>query len=533
MCLSHIRQSLKKSVITETFDKDPEAEDVKDHVKQAWERVQEEQDVDADDELPTEEPVLGGAKDKKEEDEDEDLNNFKQERMEKGEKDEVDEFLDGEKKETEEKDAAEEEEMDVGKFEGGKVRDAMEFPKWMERVQFGSKIPPGLNSCILGDARPDLINLLLLAIGSNVAQILQNFHRNYCGPIEEIWRQFQPHGELRIDLDPKIPYLGVNDEGELIEPQEYHLRAQYQKVGIPAHADDLGEDGFIRSYRGSLNSKKLVIYVLECGYYTPDDFREIFSSRGQRLNPKDTKEDEEAAHDQMEDQSIFMRRVIAGAFDVNAVYFFRNVNYANTVFHDPLDILCATWLPENCSPAHDFVNRSLILPVPLMAKFMKAIDEYNRSKRCKGQRPRPQWGSHLKEAHVLAIIDMEVPPDARSSASSASAKATPPLRLPLRKLLRHLHRPHLAQLRRTCLNIHLHLQQDVEQATGDQPVGIMDQTAVDVGKILVMDTGKISDLCIGLIRRCKTRYAIRAQWILWNFEQRLLRGVWAGIVFRP
>ena len=270
MCLSHIRQSLKKSVITETFDKDPEAEDVKDHVKQAWERVQEEQDVDADDELPTEEPVLGGAKDKKEEDEDEDLNNFKQERMEKGEKDEVDEFLDGEKKETEKKDAAEEEEMDVGKFEGGKVRDAMEFPKWMERVQFGSKTPPGLNSCILGDARPDLINLLLLAIGSNVAQILQNFHRNYCGPIEEIWRQFQPHGELRIDLDPKIPYLGVNDEGELIEPQEYHLRAQYQKVGIPAHADDLGEDGFIRSYRGSLNSKKLVIYVLECGYYTPD-----------------------------------------------------------------------------------------------------------------------------------------------------------------------------------------------------------------------------------------------------------------------
>ena len=59
MCLSHIRQSLKKFVITETFDKDPEAEDVKDHVKQAWERVQEEQDVDADDELPTEEPVLG------------------------------------------------------------------------------------------------------------------------------------------------------------------------------------------------------------------------------------------------------------------------------------------------------------------------------------------------------------------------------------------------------------------------------------------------------------------------------------------
>ena len=64
------RQRLKKSVITETFDKDLETEDVKDHAKQALEHVKEEQDVDDDDELPAEEPVLGGAKEKKEDDDD-------------------------------------------------------------------------------------------------------------------------------------------------------------------------------------------------------------------------------------------------------------------------------------------------------------------------------------------------------------------------------------------------------------------------------------------------------------------------------
>lgn len=192
MCLSHIRQSLKKSVITETFDKDPEAEDVKDHVKQAWERVQEEQDVDADDELPTEEPVLGGAKDKKEEDEDEDLNNFKQERMEKGEKDEVDEFLDGEKKETEEKDAAEEEEMDVGKFEGGKVRDAMEFPKWMERVQFGSKTPPGLTHAYL-----EMLGLTSSTCScSQSDQMLHKSSRTSTGTIADPLRRYGGNSSL-------------------------------------------------------------------------------------------------------------------------------------------------------------------------------------------------------------------------------------------------------------------------------------------------------------------------------------------------
>jgi hypothetical protein len=245
--------------------------------------------------------------------------------------------------------------MDIGKLKGSKVRDAMEFPKWMVRVQFGSETLP-VNPCVLGDAQPDLINVLLLSPGSNLARIIKNFRRNYCGPVEELWRQHQSHSDLRIDLDPKIPFLGEDEHGNLIERDEHHLKVQYQRIGKPGQAGDLGEDGFIRSYRGSLIFKELATYVLEPGY-TPDDFRAMSSSKGERLSPKDTKEEEEEkvriAQGQMEDQSIFMRTVIAGTFGVNAAYFFRIVDYANTIFLDPLDLVCACR-----SFAHDFSERN-------------------------------------------------------------------------------------------------------------------------------------------------------------------------------
>ena len=52
-------------------------------------------------------------------------------------------------------------------------------------------------------------------------------------------------------------------------------------------------------------------------------------------------------------------------------------------------------------------QNGMILPDPLMAKLMKIIDEYNRSKRREGQRP--QWGTHMKDVHVLAFADAVLP----------------------------------------------------------------------------------------------------------------------------
>ena len=81
--------------------------------------------------------------------------------------------------------------------------------------------------------------------------------------------------QFRLDLDPKVPYLGEDDDGNLIEPSDDQMRELYRQIGKPEHKDDVGEDGFVNAYHGSLVFKKLLIYVLECGY-TFDDLQNMF-----------------------------------------------------------------------------------------------------------------------------------------------------------------------------------------------------------------------------------------------------------------
>ena len=44
------------------------------------------------------------------------------------------------------------------------------------------------------------------------------------------------------------------------------MRELYRQVGNPNSREDIGEDGFVNAYHGSLIFKRLVIYILECGY---------------------------------------------------------------------------------------------------------------------------------------------------------------------------------------------------------------------------------------------------------------------------
>ena len=71
--------------------------------------------------------------------------------------------------------------------------------------------------------------------------------------------------------------------------------------------------------------------------------------------------------------------MIAGAFGVNAVYFFRAVNYENTIYIAPVDIICA------CRPQlrreaalHLMLQNEKVLPRPMLPRLHKAIDDYNR-----------------------------------------------------------------------------------------------------------------------------------------------------------
>ena len=65
-----------------------------------------------------------------------------------------------------------------------------------------------------------------------------------------------------MDLDPKVPYLGEDGEGNLIDPTDEQMRELYRQVGNPKNKEDLGEEGFVNAYYGSLVFKTLIIYIL-------------------------------------------------------------------------------------------------------------------------------------------------------------------------------------------------------------------------------------------------------------------------------
>ena len=140
------------------------------------------------------------------------------------------------------------------------------------------------------------------------------------------------------------------------------------------------------------------------------------------------------ARESLEIQSTFIRRVLAAAYGVNAVYFFRNVNYLNTVTFDAVDIICA------CRPQvrriavmHLILQNCKQLPRPMIIKLFDTINEYNNSRQREDQRPR--WGLHMTEAHVMAIADTPVPPDLvleTAATAKAKAKAKPASKPPQR-----------------------------------------------------------------------------------------------------
>ena len=214
---------------------------MKDHVKQAWEKVK--VDLSSGDDEVHDDGDQNIEVTEEEGEKNVDVNDFDMERLqaeknEYGVKDEIDEFLDQEKNEAEkmseeeqegDDDEEEEGEINIKKFKMCKMQDAVSYPRWMERAAFGSKTLLA-SPCMIGDAQPDLIKILLLQIGTNLNFMIKHVQMNFCGKIEVLWKHFQRNSKFRIDLDPKVPFLGVDHEGNLIEPSDEQMRELYREV---------------------------------------------------------------------------------------------------------------------------------------------------------------------------------------------------------------------------------------------------------------------------------------------------------------
>ena len=431
-------------------------EDVKDHVKQAWEKIKidltSDDDADVNDkdndenveDIEMESPPEGSQFRKTNVDADDDKEELMSEKRDYRRQDDVDQFLKEEREQAEtlgEEMEMQDDDENRG-FRAGQVRQVhIAYPRWMRRIDYGSKVLP-TEACVIGDAQPELIKILLLQMGNNLLRIHRHYCLNFCeNSIETAWQHFQTVRRFRFDLDPKVPYLGEDENGELVEPTDAQMRELHAELRDPKNKDDLGPDGFTYAYYGSLIFKKLITYILECGYTYTDLQNALGDGTGDTLRVNDTAEEErkksEIARTKLNDQAYFVRRVIAGAYGVNAVYFFRNVEYQYSVTLNPVDILCAS-RPQyrRIAVMHLILQNELQLPQTLMDKLTDAIQMYNKSKKRDNQRPK--WGTHLTEHHIAAIANFaagDVPqhgpkaksmprPSAKPSGESQAARSS-------------------------------------------------------------------------------------------------------------
>ena len=434
------RKRIKVTVATvPTAEPRPQEEDVKDHVKKAWEEVKidltgegdDDEQMQDDEDVTMKSPEQEPQPEEENDDQASKKDDINDERRDFRKQDEVDEFLNEEREQADENDDEETEggEINIEEYEAGEAHDAVvEYPAWLKRIEFGSKVLP-IEPCTIGDAQPELIKILLLQIGLHILRIYRIFQRNFCGNCETAWQHFQQNKKFRMDLDSKVPYLGEDENGELIEPTAQQMRELYHEVGRPEHKDDIGEEGFVNAYYGAIALKRLVVYTLECGYTYEDLLNVFVDEEIEKLSKSDTSRDEMRkatnAREALDRQDTLVRRIIAGAYKVNAVYFFRNVDFQDTITLNPVDIVCALRPPlRRISVLHLILQNGRQLPRPLLQKLYDAIEDYNNIKQRDDQRPR--WGIHMSEAHLIAIADTPVPANReRATPAAGKSKAAP------------------------------------------------------------------------------------------------------------
>ena len=176
-----------------TAEQRSQEDDVKDHVKQTWEKIKIDltSDDDDDDIEPGDDDVeMKSPPDESQQGNDDvgqksDADELKSHKRDFREQDEVDDFLneEREKAETVEEEGADDGLINIEEYEADEARDAhMVYPAWMNRIEFGSKVLPS-EPCTIGDAQPELIKILLLQTGNNLLKIYKKFHRNFCDTI--------------------------------------------------------------------------------------------------------------------------------------------------------------------------------------------------------------------------------------------------------------------------------------------------------------------------------------------------------------
>ena len=133
-----------------TAEPRPQEEDVKDHVKKAWEEVKidltgegdDDEQMQDDEDVTMKSPEQEPQPEEENDDQASKKDDINDERRDFRKQDEVDEFLNEEREQADENDDEETEggEINIEEYEAGEAHDAVvEYPAWLKRIEFGSK----------------------------------------------------------------------------------------------------------------------------------------------------------------------------------------------------------------------------------------------------------------------------------------------------------------------------------------------------------------------------------------------------------
>ena len=148
------RKRIKVTVATvPTAEPRPQEEDVKDHVKKAWEEVKidltgegdDDEQMQDDEDVTMKSPEQEPQPEEENDDQASKKDDINDERRDFRKQDEVDEFLNEEREQADENDDEETEggEINIEEYEAGEAHDAVvEYPAWLKRIEFGSKVLP-------------------------------------------------------------------------------------------------------------------------------------------------------------------------------------------------------------------------------------------------------------------------------------------------------------------------------------------------------------------------------------------------------
>ena len=302
----------------------------------------------------------------------------------------------------------------VTEFQGMKieVRSGITIPKWLTLYEWGveSLTAEGAICMDKFPLAPEIMDLIWGKwVASKYTKALSIFIR---GDKDAIVTCFENgNWDKRIDLDESVPYIGLDEDGMLLEPtkqqhKDYHYN-KYVLNGKEENSHRFEFEGYMQSYKTNLICQKMILYCIRYGI-THRALKDMYNIDPEDKNFKMTEEVQnerrKEAHQRLIEQKAFTRQLFRGALGINKYSYFRpdiEISFQDAMYMDPHALLLA--IPKSIrliAALHVCKNYGVQLHPLLDKQLRNAIAQAQKNKE-----GLITWGALLDRASHKAVMD--------------------------------------------------------------------------------------------------------------------------------